>query len=189
MKKIIIAFIGMSVMFVSCMSKEEKQAKENEELATSCVRATLKCPSSMQVSHIEQLAVTDTIEFDTLYHISQIVRRTEWLYGTKFEYEITKLEIDSIRELKRIYPAYTHCSVYFDAQNSYGAMVRENETVAIVNGYAILFRDFFAEHYETPEIKTWSVEPIVYTDNFKYGLEYLVEEGEWVSLSDLFENK
>ncbi len=186
MKKLLVAFLGMSLMFSACMSKEEKQAKWNEELAASRVKVTLKCPSTMQLDRVDQLLVEEKTDIDTLYHIQTLKRRVEWFYGSKFEHEVTEIIMDSIKYEKRTYPEHVFCQVWYDAQNSYGAMVRGSESIVIENGVAYLHSEFISKYFEVPEVSIFSIEPIKYTDGFREGLEYSIKKGDWVKLSNLF---
>ena len=186
MKKIFVLCSLIAVILTSCTSEEEKIKKQNEKAAIECVKWTLKCPSTMQVSHVDQVVEEAKIEKDTMFHIKKKHGKyTDYGSGLKFWDKVTAVTIDSLKEYTRSYPAYTMCFVSYDAQNSYGAMVREHQSVAVLeNGEAMLFEDFFSKYYDKANIKAWAIEPQKFT---KIGDRLIyTDEGKWITADDLF---
>ncbi len=186
MKKYLYLSLLCMTLFMACTSKEEKLKQQNEKAAIECVKWTLKCPSTMEVSSVTQVATEAQVERDTLYHIKKKHGKyTNYGSGLKFWDKVDAVTVDSIKEFIRSYPAYTMCFVSYDAQNSYGAMIRENQSVAIQeNGEAMLFDDFFSKYYDKAEVNVFAVEPIKYS-NISDKLIY-TDEGKWVTAEELF---
>lgn len=185
MKKYLYLCLLVMPIFVACTSQEEKQKKANEQAAVECVKWTLKCPSTMEVVSVSQVYSEPEIQKDTMYHLMAKHGKYTSYFDVKFWDKIEAVTIDSLKEFSHAFPAYTMCFVSYDAQNSYGAMVRGNQNVAILeDGTAMLFEDFFSKYYEKPEIRTWAIEPRKYT-NIDSGIKYK-EEGTWLSKEDLF---
>ena len=130
----------------SCKSREQI-------LAEACLREHLKCPSTLKVVEFSIEERAAHIDCDTMFHVSRV-------NGKKFSpqtyyHTIKSVTIDSICTITRNYPAYTYCSVKYDAQNLMGAIVREKASVVIENGTAIMFDSWFQQYYYQTETNSW----------------------------------
>lgn len=103
-------FIGFFTACVVLAGCGESYTKK-QEMAIATVQASLKCPSTMQIVKIsDEIGMEETVTYDTSFY-----------YCT---FPSSRLRYDSIFVTKTTYPAYSFISVTYDAQNSFGAMVR-----------------------------------------------------------------
>ena len=160
------------VIFASCTSKEEKAAIQY-------LKSTMKSPSSFKVINVSYTEMDARIEFDTLYHISKVQERN--VYGMR---NVDAVEIDSIKIMRIEYPAYTDYSIEYDAANSFGAIIRDTESVVVCKGEASDYGDMISKYYDKKNFdhfetykKTFNTESLILTDN--------LQPGKWVDKMDI----
>ena len=188
MKKIILCLFCVSLL-VSCQSKGEKQAKLNEDKVVECVRNSLTSPSTMNVVSIVHESRDAKIIIDTLYHVKSIQGKYNKIGDMKIWFKINAVTIDSLQEAVRCFPAHTLYTVQYDAQNVFGAMVRDEDDVALLeDGSVLLSEDFFFKFYDNPQSKLWAITPTKYSD-VRVDNEMMISEGDWCSKSRLWSDE
>ena len=168
-------FIALSLfcaVFVSCTSKDQKAAVEY-------LKNTMKSPSSFKVIDVEVTEMEPSSSFDTLYHISEVYDYT--IYSIR---RVDSVAVDSIKIMRIDYPVYTNYFIEYDAANSYGAIIRDHESVVVCNGEANLFWDFISEYTDKKVLdhveaysQTIPISGVVIEDN--------LQTGKWLDKYDL----
>lgn len=126
MKKIFSClFIGITLIFgcVSCQSKEEKAVIAE-------LSSTLKSPSSLKIIEIEFSKCPEIVTYDTMYHIGTIFGE-KWFEDSEDFRTIDSIFIDSIKIATTIYPEHHEYTITYDADNSYGAAIRNKATYCV----------------------------------------------------------
>ena len=162
MKKILLFAFAIFAL-IGCKSNEQRLAEE-------CIKKHLKCPSTLKVVNFSSSYEQEKIDIDTVYHVCAVNERAR------------TVRIDSIKQIKRIYPAHYFCTMSFDAQNLMGANVRNSELVVIENGWAQLWEDWFGFHYRTSLDSVWEDRSVK-----KAASIYSMYRGRWCSKNDFIE--
>lgn len=145
MKKILL-FALVAIAVTSCKSPEQRMAEE-------CLKQHLKCPSTLKVVEFSTNQREAEIDCDTMFHVVKVDGKR---YSCdKYYYSVKSVGIDSIRTITRKYPAFTMCAITYDAQNLMGAMVREEASVVIEGGKAIIWKEWFNTYYYNTEEESY----------------------------------
>lgn len=108
-------FIGIVLACIVLAGCGESYTKK-QEMAIATVKASLKCPSTFSlVSISNERTMEEDVRYDTTFFYCKI-------FSSRTNY-------DSISVTKYVYPAHSYISVEYDAQNSFGAMVRNKAHV------------------------------------------------------------
>ena len=169
MKKnyVAIALCLVCAIFTSCIDKDQKAAEEY-------LKNMMKSPSSFKVISVDLTEMEPSSSYDTLYHISKVY--DHYFYSI---HEFDSVAIDSIRIMRRDYPAYKNYFIEYDAANSYGAIIRDSEFVIVYEGEACSLTDFIAKFSDK--------EVLDHTEAYKvtivprYPLEKDMKVGNWLS--------
>ena len=111
--------------------------------------------------------------YDTLYHVKRV---NETAY-----YEINVV-IDSVQIWRTDYPNYMYYLITYDAANSYGAILRDSESVYVTEDNRAYFGIDFVSKYDEKKVLDHTEK---YDKTYKDVRAYSVKKGEWVSKYDL----
>jgi len=127
MKSIIKPILGCSIALLSSCNSYTP----TEEMAIETVKSMCKSPSSFKLINVSEVQIDPYIKLDTAFYY-------RGLYRTSYEvHNLPDVLFDSIYVTKQYWCGYTAVTVEFDAQNSFGAMMRGKETIRIDNGRII----------------------------------------------------
>lgn len=139
MKKVFMV-VALALILASC-NKEEKGAIEY-------LKSNLKSPSSFELVSIESKQHEQSYLYDTVYHITAIEAEN---FDSLFDHynNVTSVSYDAMKIYKRDFYANTKFLITYDADNSFGAKIRENQSVYFVNGkYTMDFLDLASNNRE-----------------------------------------
>ena len=132
-----IALCLVCALLTSCASKEQK-------IAVEYLKASMKSPSTFQVVSVEIENMDTRVSYDTIYHVSK------WYGFNSYGFRTTdSVLVDSIEVWRIEYPAYTDFFIEYDAANSYGAIIRDSESVYYVDDENVfLFEEFISKYVD-----------------------------------------
>lgn len=157
-------------LLASCVSKEQKSAVEY-------LKNSMKSPSSFKVVSVEVEHKEARISYDTLYHVSK------WYGFNSYGIRATdSVLVDSIEIWRIEYPMYTDYFIEYDAANSYGAIIRDSESVYYVDEENIfLFKEFISKYADEKVFDHKEAYEKVFTN----GVSKYIKEDSWVYSFDL----
>ena len=138
-------FICSAFSQSATVNQKSQQAANYRNAAIKCVRSTLKAPSTMKVVSVKQELRKAYIEGDTIeYHVaSAFGNYFNAIGGEKYFTHVDSIIVDSIKISEQQVPTYTLCTVKYDAQNSFGAMIRDEQDVIVYqDGTTMTLREF-----------------------------------------------
>lgn len=171
------ALILVCALAASCGSngKQEDQQKEDpkQKAAIELLKNSLKSPSSFELINIIDMESEAHASYDTLYHVKKV-------YETSY-YEINVV-VDSIQVWRTDYPNCMYYLITYDAANSYGAILRDRESIYVTEDNMAYFSlDFISKYMENKVLDHTEKYDITY----KNTMAYEAKKGEWVSKFDL----
>lgn len=165
MKKnnLVIALLLLSILLIACTSKEEKAAIEY-------LKDSMKSPSSFKVISVDKDDFDAQIDYDTLYHISQV-------YGT---YWIDSVLVDSIQIWRIEYPAHSTYFIEYDAANSFGAVLRNSDFIYVTKeGDTYFSKEFFSKYIDEKKYDHTESCSNIYKNSYDNRISQLLQPNEW----------
>lgn len=174
MKKIyFVLALCLGALVVSCSgNKEQKQAEEY-------LQNILRSPSSFKVIKVEKSQVDASVSYDTIFHINRVYLDKNYYYLRRVE----SVVIDSIQVFRTDFPAYTNYQIEYDAMNTYGAVLRDEDNVLVCDGKCY----FYSEYYDafSDQAVFDHQEPILLKiDNLSYADDDL-QDDTWIQSFEL----
>lgn len=171
------ALILICALVASCGSKGKQEDQQKEDLkqkaAIEHLKNSLKSPSSFELINIIDMETEAHSSYDTLYHVKRL---NETAY-----YEMNVV-IDSVQIWRTDYPNYVYYLITYDAANSYGAILRDSESVYVTEDNRAYFGIDFVSKYDEKKVLDHTEK---YDKTYKDVRAYSVKKGEWVSKYDL----
>lgn len=159
-----IALCLVCALFVSCTNKEQKVAVEY-------LKNTMKSPSSFKVVNVKTYEKDASISYDTLYHIMEV-------YKSKYDWLVDSVSVDSIKIYRIEYPRYTKYDIEYDAANSFGAVIRGNQEVYVVDVDHVYFFEEYIRKYMNEKVFDYQE---IYNETYSKDINIATNKGEWVS--------
>lgn len=141
-KRLLVLMVtALSIILISCGNKKEKGAIE-------FLKSNLKSPSSFKLISCETTSSETTFIYDTVYHITNIEAEG---YDSTFEYyeNVTSITYNAMRIYKREIFANTKYRITYEAENSFGASLKDVTDVYLLNDkYTMDILELCADHVE-----------------------------------------
>ena len=179
MKKyyLVMALFLVCALLTSCGNngKQEGQQKEDfkQKAAIELLKRSLKSPSSFELINIIDMESEAHSTYDTLYHVKKI---------NETAYYDMNVVIDSIQIWRTDYPDCMYYLITYDAANSYGAILRGNESIYVTEDNMAYFSVDFIYKYKENKVLDHTEK---YDKTYKNVMAYGVKKGTWISKIDL----